>query len=397
MGSGLGSELPPYSQRSNGGLSVGNASYIVKLTEVCNLACSYCYYFKHRKDIKVPIMRTPLLESLIGQAAELSQHVWFIWHGGEPLMAGKDLFQTIVDLQKFHTPQKGETFTNFDQTNGTLLDDEWCSFFERNQFDVGVSLDGPEDLHNAYRVYPGGKGSFSAVMHGWKLLTESKTPAGALAVISRDSLGKAEEIFRFFLREGILNFNLLPCMEVDGKNGNLTPQSIQPAEYAQFLGEIYDLLIQEDNPAVKITDIFNILVALLGGKPSSCRVNGTCGVYVTVQSDGTVWPCDNFVGTEGFRLGNLQEQTLAEILSGGPRKCFQSWVISQRSACRGCELNAVCKGGCSWRHYQRTCLGLPPGSYWCDANKAIFRRIAKHLESTVTGDVSGLQKIVRAH
>jgi uncharacterized protein len=361
-----------------------NTAYIVKLADICNLACRYCYYFKHRRDVKVPLMSVSLLESLINQAARLSPAVMFIWHGGEPLMAGKDLFQAIIDIESHRFQRDGTIFQNSIQTNGTLLDEEWCAFFREHQFDVGVSLDGPEDIHNDYRVYPNGEGSFSDVIRGLELLTQTETlSSGVLAVVSHSSLGRAEEIFRFFLDEGVHRFNLLPCIELDSRTKRLTPQSIRPAEYAQFMCEIYNLLIQKNDPTIKITDLFNTLVALLGGRPTICKLNGECGEYVTIQPDGTVWPCDNFVGTEGFHLGNLREQSLTEILGGEPRKRFHRWVASQRVACSNCEWNSVCKGGCSWRHYQRSRLELPPGSHWCEANKAIFSYIEKHLVDVV--------------
>lgn len=360
-------------------------NYIVKLADDCNLACHYCYHFRGKKEVKVPVMDIPLLESLIEQASQLAPYVWFVWHGGEPLLAGKDTFRTIVDVQEHCSKHHGTVFRNSVQTNGTLLDGEWCLFFEKHQFGVGISLDGPEDLHNAYRPYRNGRGSFSAVMRGWSILVAAGNKAGALAVVTKGSLGRGEEILQFFLERGIQSFNLLPCMEVDKSVGELTVYSVQPYEYAQFICRVYDLLVERDDPSIKVSVIFDTLVALLGGWTADCRLNGRCGIYVTVEPDGTVWPCDNFVGIADFRFGKLRDQPLAEILDGANRARFKSRIESRNAACRSCKWRSACKGGCTWRMYQSTLLGLSGDGYHCGANRIIFDHIAKHLESTVPG------------
>jgi len=238
---------------------------------------------------------------------------------------------------------------------------------------------------DANRVYRGtGKGTFAEVVRAVEILHDCGVRFGILAVISHQSLGRAREICDFFVSCGIRSFEFLPCFETDPETTQLTEHSVTPAECGEFLCEAFGWWITRDDPTVEIVYLLNILVGLLGGRPSKCKLNGSCGRYLTVGADGTVWPCDRFVGVEQFRLGNLREQLLREILEGEPRKQFLQQTQRLPPECRDCRYFPVCRGGCRWLRFQTKLLGMEETLY-CEVNRQLFDRAVSYLAEAKPG------------
>jgi len=359
------------------------ANYIVKVTGNCNLYCRYCYFRRRCPKVPTAPLNEDLAVSLIEQAVELSpKRVWFIWHGGEPLLRGLPFFERVVKCQQEQTRIKNTRFRNGIQTNGTLLSAEWLDLLEAGNFHIGISVDGPKEVHNKNRVYRSERGSFDEVMRAVELMQTRQIHFGALAVVTQDSLDRAEEIYRFFVNSGLKGFDFLPCVERNLETGNLTSYSVTTREFANFMIQVFDLWMQDDDPSIRIRYLINMMTGLLGGKPSSCKFNGSCGSYITIQPDGSVYPCDNFAGIEEFRLGSLVETPLREILANERRQKFLTWVSATKTSCASCNYLPFCQGGCSWHSYNSGAESSGR-NYFCATRKRTFAYLTERLKPIV--------------
>ena len=329
-------------------------TYIVQLSGECNLNCRYCYYFGNKPRSDRALMNYDLLEQLITEAADISPQVTFIWHGGEPLLIGIDTFEKILEIQRRVSDRLGVKFENRLQTNATLVTERWAKFFRDTHFGIGVSLDGPSWLHNANRVDTLGKGSFDSVYRGICHLRDAGVKFGLLTVVTKHSLGHAEEIYQYFVDKNIKKFDFLPCVEVVGYSNSqaeFSPESLSPGDFADFMIEVFDIWFVQDDPSVSIRYLKNALVGLLGGHPDLCKFNRSCDGYITVGYDGSVKPCDRFGGYEEFTYGFLQKEGLSEILNGKVRDDFRAGVLKVSAECDQCKYHSICNGGCSWHNY----------------------------------------------
>ena len=347
-------------------------TFIIKpVGAACNLACDYCYFRKQSSSSTR--ISEEILEKVTSEYLALPQKRFdFIWHGGEPLLAGLDFFKNAIRLQKSYR-REGQKIFNGIQTNATLLDESWVSFFKKNQFHVGVSLDGPKDTHNAHRHYPSGKGSFDNVMRGISLLKESGVSFAILVVWTKESLGHEEEIFEFFVKNGIYKFDLLPCISTDGKGPR---SSLTPNEFAKSMIKTFDLWWRLDNPEVRIRLFESVIRGVLGGKQNVCKFTGACASYCTLDYNGDIYPCDKFVGISNFVFGNITKSGLANILNGERRRHFATQVQNLSDDCVKCKWKNVCNGGCTYHRYIPR-RNLADKSYFCDFRKGFFSYVQK--------------------
>jgi uncharacterized protein len=360
-------------------------SYIVKVTDNCNLYCPYCYHFKAKQRVPQSTLDFSLLESFIKQAAQYSpEKIWFIWHGGEPLLAGLGYYEQVVKVQQQISEERGTRFRNSIQTNATLVNHKWAKFLKDNKFGVGISLDGPKDLHDINRTYFSGKGSFDQTLRGIRILQEAEVNVGVLAVVTKLSLGREHEIFDFFLQTQLRSFDFLPCVEVASRGQDLMPTSITDEDYAAFMTKVFDIWVTHDDPSIKIRYFKNVMMGLMGASPQSCTFNGTCGKYVTLGNDGNILPCDNFVGYEELKYGSLNEYSLEQVLNSKVRKNFYEAASTQRPECITCEFQSICNGACrKYSYIFRQNLSDP--NYFCGSRKTIFRHVADYLEKNLLG------------
>jgi len=329
----------------------------------CNLRCKYCYYHgQHKRQNE--IMSEGVLRELISKTLKFSElnPVQIVWHGGEPMLAGIEFFETVLSLEA--ELSQGRKFENHIQTNATLVSDQWADFFARNQFVVGISLDGPESIHNSYRVYKNGRGSFADVMRGLNRLHEVGLNPGAIALITKASLRHAKEMLNFFVSAGVKRFLPKPCYEVSS-DGEPTEFSISSHEFSEFMLEILDAWLEKDNPLISIRNLEQMMVGVAGGNPSLCEFSGKCWLCPKIEYDGSVGPCDS-MSSHNYHFGNIVENTWDEIFQGKEFLRFLSELKASESPCQDCEWLKNCHNRCT-----RYCSsgGL---NVFCDAKKAIF-------------------------
>jgi uncharacterized protein len=304
------------------------------------------------------------------------EKVTFIWHGGEPLLLGIDFYKSIISLQNEYG--QSQNIRNNIQTNATNLDSKWIKFFKLNKFNVGISVDGPQRIHDSYRLFHSGKGSYSRVIKGIKLAQEHELQIGCLAVVTDQNIDNAEEMFEFFLINNIKNFDFLPCLDYGGNNDNNF--SIEPKKYAEFLINFFDIWFQYDEPSIRIRFFDNILMGMLGGKQSLCKFAGSCESHFTINNNGDIFPCDKFLGAPKLKFGNVLHDNLQDIVESESYKVFVKKISNINSNCVSCKWLPTCKGGCAYYRYLSRQSFLDT-SYFCEANKLIFSHIEACLEN----------------
>lgn len=343
----------------------------------CNLSCRYCYYLE-KSDLypskRLQPMTDEVLEAYIAQhlAAAPGGEVNFSWHGGEPTMLGIDYFAKIVALQKKLCPP-GSHITNGIQTNGTLLDEKWCRFLAREGFRVGVSIDGPADLHDRYRVTPSGSPSHERALRGYELLRKHRIPNDILCVVHAGNVGHPLEAYRFFKGIKAEYLSFLPLVEaapsIAGKGGN---RSVDPDAWGAFLCAIFDAWVRDGIGKVKVQIFEEALREAFGQEHSLCILRRTCGDIPVVEHNGDVYACDHFVDPDHL-LGNLREQSLGELLASETLRAFGKAKWSTLPGhCRTCDVLSSCHGGCPKDRFLTTPDGEKGLNYLCRGYKRFF-------------------------
>ena len=284
------------------------------VSEDCNLACDYCYYSTcgGRPGPKRNRIDHVLLDKAIREYMAQSQgSVGFAWQGGEPLLAGLEFFEEVIALEARHAPPD-TSIGNALQTNGTLLNEDWARFFRRYNFLLGVSIDGPREIHDAHRVTATGKGSFDLVMRKIGHLRNHDVDFNILTVLHQGNVDKPRELMAFYARAGFDYVQFIPGMDFHAGSPEAPARYLITAEqYGRFLCETFDLW-WPDRRKVRIRFFDNIAEALAGQKPGSCTMHETCDSYVVVEYNGDVFPCDFFVEKD-WKLENILIDSWAEI------------------------------------------------------------------------------------
>jgi len=351
---------------------------------ICNLDCRYCYYLK-KKDLypKGESFRMPdsILEEYIIQhiAAFPGSVINFSWHGGEPSILGLDYFRKIVALQRKHQP-RNQRITNGIQTNGTLLDEDWCHFLAAEGFAVGLSLDGPREMHDRYRVTKGQKPTHMEAMRGYGLLRQHQVPFDILCVVHAENVQHPTEVYRFFKQIEAPFIGFLPLVEAqqDGEGG--VSQRTPPAEaLGNFLCTIFDEWRNQDIGRVKVQIFEEAARTAFGQDRALCIFRQTCGDVPVVEHNGDFFSCDHFVDTE-HRLGNIREIPLADLIDSPGQRTFgrAKWDTLPRY-CQACGVLDMCHGGCPKDRILQTPDGEAGLNYLC----AAYRRFFTHCQPFV--------------
>jgi uncharacterized protein len=317
----------------------------------CNMACRYCFYLEKVSlfgETPVHRMSETILEEMIRQAlAQTGQHISFGWQGGEPTLMGLDFFRKAVDFQKKYGA--GRSVGNGLQTNGLLINDEWAGFLRENRFLLGLSLDGPEHVHDHYRKDRGGKGTWERVVRTRDLLLRESVAVNALVVVSDYSSGFAEEIYRFHRDSGMRHMQFIPCVETDpGHPDRAAPFSVGPEQYGRFLCEIFDLWYADfvdGEPTTSVRFFDSIFYRYVGRVPPECTLHESCGIYLVVEHNGDIYSCDFFVEPE-WKLGNLKEDRLIDLLNSPRQNEFGKRKSILPVECAECRWLDLCRGGC---------------------------------------------------
>jgi uncharacterized protein len=351
------------------------SSLLIKpVSAVCNLDCSYCFYLDRDADpysaLPARRMTEETLERLVDNYLFYSYPAsTFAFQGGEPTLAGPAFFENLVKLQQQHG-RNGQSVSNAMQTNAVLLNDRWCELFRQYNWLIGVSVDGPEAVHDLYRFNKQGAGTWRKVMAGIECLQKHGVEFNALCVVSQANVTKAAELYKFFRSLGIEYIQYIPLSEFDGM-GQPLPFNITPEQYGWFLCETFDLWWPERRK-MRIRCFDNIAEALAGQKPGTCTMHETCDSYVVVEFNGDVYPCDFFVET-GWKLGNINIDSWPEIARRQRRFQFAAKKTIAHPECQVCEYQAICHGGCP-KHRHDPRRDFNDLDYFCAAYKMIFRK-----------------------
>lgn len=364
---------------------------------VCNLACKYCYYLEktnlYKENTSKFVMSDSLLEKFIEEYinSQTMPQVLFTWHGGETLMRPLSFYQKVMELQKKYA--NGRTIDNCIQTNGTLLNDEWCEFFHDNHWLVGISIDGPQEFHDEYRKNKQGKPSFMKVMQGIHLLNKHQVEWNAMAVVNDYNADYPLEFYHFFKELGCHYIQFTPIVErihphADGrhlahvlqKEEKLADFSVSPEQWGNFLCTIFDEWVKNDVGEYFIQIFDATLANWMGAQPGVCTMAPTCGHAGVMEFNGDVYSCDHFVFPE-FKLGNIYEKSLIEMMYSKKQIQFgQQKKNSLPNKCKECKYLFACNGECPKNRFLTTEDGEPGLNYLCKGYYQFFDHVAPYMD-----------------
>jgi uncharacterized protein len=373
----------------------------------CNLACGYCFYREKSALFGAGAsmrMGPDVLESFIRQycGSQAGRQISFAWQGGEPTLMGLDFFRRAVGLQALYA--HGRRVTNALQTNGVLLDDEWAAFLAEHRFLVGVSVDGPAGLHDRGRRDPAGQPTLERVLGGIESLKRARVEFNTLTVVGRANVGQPVEVYEFLKGIGSTFHQYIPLVErfaarsagggavgvasslagppgsEDAAGANVTPWSVEPAAYRDFLCAIFDRWVRRDVGTVFVQHFDATLAAWTGRPPGICVLDERCGTALVLEHDGSLYSCDHYV-YPAYRLGNILETPLAEMAGSEPQAAFGD---AKRDAlprqCRECAVRFACNGGCPKHRFARTRDGEPGLNHLCAAYGGFIAHARPYLD-----------------
>lgn len=341
----------------------------------CNLNCSYCFYLQKHElfgDKLRHRMSDAILEELMRQMmTQTSDVAVFNWQGGEPTLMGLEFFEKAIELQKKYG--KGHAVGNTMQTNGTLLNEKWAKFLKKYNFLIGLSIDGPEHVHDHYRTTVLKKGTFQKVVDSAKLLLDSGCEVNALSVVNDYSVNYPEEIFTFLRELGLNYMQFIPAIEPHPLDEDkVAPFSVPPEKYGEFLCKIFDLWMDsfvDGVPTTSVRFFESVLFSYVDMQPPECSLMKQCGVYLVVEHNGDVYSCDFFVDPK-WKLGNIMENSLVDMLNSPRQREFGKMKSKLAEECTRCPWLKHCWGGCT-----KNRLNNPNDrnfDFLCDAYKIFF-------------------------
>jgi uncharacterized protein len=339
----------------------------------CNLDCTYCFYRGRSPEIGRGRQRMSeaVLDRCIKDYLELRLPLSsFCWQGGEPTLMGLDFYKKVIELQRRYG-RPGQQVSNALQTNGILLDDEWCRFLRENKFLVGLSIDGPKELHDHYRRDLGGNGSFDRVVRAIQRCQSHEVEINTLTLVSDVAGERPEEVFDFLIDLGIRYMQFIPCVEIDPQTGRIAAFSVDPQAYGQFLCRLFDRWMAFGPTRLGLRPFDSLLGYCVEGRHSICTFARQCNQYVVVEHTGDVFPCDFFVEPR-WRLGNLVDTPIDQLAVGTDKRRFARSKEELSNRCLICRYLALCRGGCL--KHRLGCLGdgTSDADYFCQSYKAFF-------------------------
>lgn len=371
---------------------------------LCNLDCRYCYYLD-KADIYggvEPRMSLQMLETCIREYIDANDvpEVTFNWHGGEPLVMGLDFYRKAVALEQKYAG--GKTIRNTIQTNGTLIDQSWASFFRDNGFLVGISIDGPEDLHDRYRRDKGGAPTFDKVLRGISLLYRNNVEFNTMTTVNKASEGRGLEVYSFLKSIGSRYMQFMPVVEhvkyplgANGKSvkgarpyivspqeegASIAPWSVDALAFGKFLTDIFDCWVLSDVGRYFVNIFDAALACWCGVMPGTCAYAQTCGGNSIIEHNGDVYPCDHFVYS-GNRLGNVAEGSLRKMMESEQQIRFG---ISKRNTlpyrCLKCRYLFACNGECPKHRFSRTESGETGLNALCEGYFKFYSHVAPYMD-----------------
>lgn len=351
-------------------------------SSACNMACKYCFYrdvAEHREQAFEGMLSLQKMERVIRAGMEYADHSCsFAFQGGEPTLAGLDFYRGVVELQKKYA-RSGLEIHNAIQTNGMLIDEEWAAFLAENRFLVGLSLDGPAELHNLNRLDTVGEGTFNRVMRAARLMEKHGVEFNILCVVTGRNARSVEKNYRFYRRQGFRWLQFIPCLDSLEQQRGEEKYHLSAENYGDFLIRLFDLWYEDlqRGEYISIRHLDNWLSILLGGQPEVCSMTGQCAVQFVVEGDGGVYPCDFYVLDE-WRMGTVGESSFAEMQRGEVAARFIQASLRVPNKCRRCRWYGLCRNGC--RRNRMTLLdGEVDRNCYCEAYQRFFSQREKQL------------------
>jgi uncharacterized protein len=380
-------------------MSASNFHVMAKpIGPICNLDCKYCFYLE--KEVLYPqtekwAMREEVLDSYIRQYIEAHDMpvVNFAWQGGEPTLLGVEYFRRLVEIQAKYA--NGKRITNAFQTNGILLSDSWAELFLKHQFLIGISIDGPRELHDTYRVDKGGQPTFDRVMRGIELLKRHKVEFNTLTTVHRANSVAPLEVYRFLRENGSGFMQFIPIVErvaqtatADGLqlispdfmgSAKVSPWSVEPRQFGVFLCAIFDEWVRKDVGRTFV-QLFDISLEMWSGMEASlCVFRKKCGGALALEHGGDLYSCDHFVYPEN-RLGNIMDSPLADLVRLPQQQHFgDAKEATLPKYCRECDVRFACNGECPKHRFLKTPDGESGLNYLCAGYKAFFHHVDPHM------------------
>ncbi|MBD5163555.1 MAG: anaerobic sulfatase-maturation protein [Bacteroidales bacterium] len=358
----------------------------------CNMACEYCYYLEKAgltPDVKRTYMSDATLEEFTRQyiQSQSMDSVLFTWHGGEALLRPIEFYRRALEFQRRYAG--GRHIENCIQTNGILLNDDWCRFFKENNWLVGISIDGPEEFHDEYRRSRDRSASFQRVMRGINLLRKHGVEWNAMAVVNDYNADFPEEFYDFFKSIDCKYLQFTPIVErkeqgrlASGRDtaGELCNFSVTPEQWGEFLCRVFDRWVREDVGRVFVQLFDATLANWVGVEPGICTMSRTCGHAGVVEFNGDVYGCDHFVFPE-FKLGNIHTHSIVEMMTS-PRQV--EFGRAKESAlpdqCKQCDVEFACHGECPKNRFAVTSNGQPGLNYLCEGYRRFFRHVRPYMD-----------------
>lgn len=359
---------------------------------ICNLDCAYCYYLP--KDRLYPDsdfhMSDAVLESFTQQYITSQQvpEVTFGWQGGEPLLMGIEFFERAVAYQETYRPPETRIINTL-QTNGTLIDDAWAEFFHEHNFLIGLSLDGPQAMHDAYRVDKAGAPTWEKVMRGLDFMQKHGVEYNILCTVHAGNADHPVDVYRFFRDEAKSEFvQFIPIVRRDNETGHqegleVRDHSVTAQQYGDFLIGVFDEWVRHDVGRVFV-QIFDVaLAAWTGQRPGLCVFEPTCGLGLAMEHNGDLYACDHYVEPK-YRLGNIMETPMIDLVTSEQQRAFgRAKLEALPQQCQDCEVRFICHGGCPKNRILVTGEGEPKLNYLCSGYKSFFMHIDRPMRMMV--------------
>lgn len=338
----------------------------------CNLDCKYCFY-SHKNSLfgkDEHRMAGDILDRLIKDYLALNLPVSsFAWQGGEPTLMGLEFYKKVVALQKEYG-KDGQAVSNALQTNGILLDEKWCDFLSKYKFLVGISLDGPEQYHDHYRLDKAGNGTFGKVMTAIETCRKHKVEFNILVLLNDKNVEAPDELFDFFTEQKFKYLQFVPCVEKDLSTGKIADFSITAKQYGDFLRAIFDRWHEYGPEKLSIRIIDSVLNYIVHGRHTNCTFSRKCNDYIVIEHNGDAFCCDFFVDKEHC-LGNILEVPIEKLFQSERKRQFAREKSNIHNKCLICRHNAICRGGCLKDRIVISDDFTNP-SYFCQAYKEFF-------------------------
>ncbi|MCF8000230.1 MAG: anaerobic sulfatase maturase [Halanaerobiales bacterium] len=350
---------------------------------LCNMDCKYCYYkdkTKYYSNVKEYKMSEKLLENFIEQYVEAHPGpvISFNWQGGEPTLRGLDFFKKAVCLEKKYVPEDWEIENNF-QTNGLLIDEKWANFFKKENFLIGLSIDGPGHLNDIYRKTNSEENTTKKVLESYQLLNKFDVETNILCVVNSSNVKKPLEVYNFYKKHNMNFLQFIPLVETD-KNGKVTKRSVDPMEYGKFLLEIFDNWLLNDYGEIYIQFFEQCANAWYGREPSLCMFSKQCGKALAMEHNGDLYACDHFVSPE-YKIGNINDTHLKDLVFSSKQNKFGKNKYDRLSQkCIECKYYFVCHGGCPKNRLNESNI-----NYLCEGYKTFLNYTEPFFKSIVKG------------